>query len=100
MVTSGAGFEIVLQHLLIAAVRTSVLAAGAGFVLAAVRVKKTSARLFTWVTLLYIGLSMPFLGWLLPPIAVPIPFLRSPLHTVPGVTFSAIVSGGAPRIKG
>jgi len=100
MVTTGASAEILLPSLLIAAARTSVLAAGAGLLLAVFRVKKSSARLFTWVALLYVGLSMPFLGWLLPPIAVPIPFLRSPLQTVPGGTFSAIVSGGAPRIKG
>jgi len=95
MVTSGAGAEILLESLLIAAVRTGVLAAGAGLVLALFRVKKTSARLFTWVALLYVGLSMPLLKWLLPPIGVPVPFLRSAAHSVPVDTFAAIASGRA-----
>ena len=99
MVTAGASAEILLPSLLIAAARTSVLAAGAGLLLAIFRVKKSSVRLFTWVALLYVGLSMPFLGWLLPPITVPIPFLRSPSHTVPDATFAAIVSGGRSRIE-
>src|SRR5215469_1905095 len=99
MVTTGASAEILLPFLLIAAARTSVLAAGAGLLLAVFRVKKSSARLFTWVALLYVGLSMPFLGWLLPPIALPIPFLRSPLHTVPDDAFAAIVSGPRSSIE-
>src|SRR5215469_8560660 len=99
MVTTGASAEILLPSLLIAAARTSVLAAGAGLLLAVFRVKKSSARLFTWVALLYVGLSMPFLGRLLPPIAVPIPFLRSAAHSVPVDTLAAIASSPAPSVQ-
>lgn len=97
MLTSGA--ENLLHSLLIAAVRTSVLGAGAGLVLRLLRVKKTSARLFTWVALLYVGLSMPLLKWVLPPITLPIPFLRSAAQTFPVDAFAAIASGHAPIVQ-
>lgn len=99
MLTSGAGAENFLQSLLIAAVRTSVLGAGAGLVLRLLRVKKTSARLFTWVALLYVGLSMPLLKWVLPPITVPIPFLRSVPQTLPVDTFAPKASSHAPIVQ-
>lgn len=99
MVTAGGSAAILLPSLLLAATRTSVLAAGAGLLLAIFRVKKSSTRLFTWVAILYVGLSMPFLGWLLPPIAVPVPFLRSPIHTVPDGSYAVIVSADAPGVE-
>src|SRR5262245_17414839 len=76
--SSGADAWILLTQLAMAAVRTIALAGIAGMLLTALRVTTTSARLFTWTAVLYAGLSMPFLGWLLPPIPVRLPFLRSP----------------------
>ena len=58
-----------------AALRTLVLAAVAGLVLASFRVKATSARLLTWTAVLYAALSLPFPLWLLPSIPVPLPVL-------------------------
>ncbi|MFL6445407.1 MAG: M56 family metallopeptidase [Candidatus Sulfotelmatobacter sp.] len=58
-----------------AALRTLVLAAVAGLVLASFRVKGTSARLLTWTAVLYAALSLPFPLWLLPSIPVPLPVL-------------------------
>jgi beta-lactamase regulating signal transducer with metallopeptidase domain len=58
-----------------AALRTLVLAAVAGLVLASFRVKATSARLLTWTAVLYAALLLPFPLWLLPSIPVPLPVL-------------------------
>ena len=58
-----------------AALRTLVLAAVAGLVLACFRVKATSARLLTWTAVLYAALSLPFPLWLLPSMPVPLPVL-------------------------
>lgn len=58
-----------------AALRTLVLAAVAGLVLACFRVKATSARLLTWTAVLYAALLLPFPLWLLPSIPVPLPVL-------------------------
>lgn len=99
MLTPGAGTEILLQRLLIAAMRTIVLAAVAGLVLVVFRVKKTSVRLFTWIALLYVGLSMPVLGWLLPPMTVPIPFFRSAVHSMPVDAFAGRAFNHAPIVQ-
>src|ERR1700690_186693 len=57
--------------------RALVLAGVAGLTLAAFRVKTASLRLFTWTAVLYGAVAMPLMGWMLPPMAVPIPaFLR------------------------
>src|SRR5208282_999651 len=57
--------------------RALLLAGVAGLTLAAFRVKAASLRLFTWTAVLYGALALPLLGWMLPPMAVPIPaFLR------------------------
>jgi len=66
-----------LAQLLIVAARTLVLAAVAGLLLIAFRVKGASLRLQAWKVVLYAGLSMPVLAWLLPPLPVRVPFLRS-----------------------
>ncbi len=59
------------------AARALVLAGAAGLALAAFRVKAASLRLFTWTAVLYGAVAMPVLGWMLPPMAIPIPaFLR------------------------
>jgi len=68
---------IVLIQLAIAAARTIALAAVVGLLLRALRVKATSARLIAWTTVLYAGLSMPVLVWLLPPMPVAVSFLPS-----------------------
>ena len=68
----------VLSALGVSALRSLTLAGIAGLGLAALRVKTTSLRLFAWRTVLYAALAMPFLGWLLPPLSVPMPdFLHS-----------------------
>jgi bla regulator protein BlaR1 len=73
-----------LAHLTDSAVRSLFLGAAVGFGLFALRVKATSARLFTWTALLYAALAIPFLGWMLPPLPIPTPtFLR------PGPALSA-----------
>src|SRR5436190_7461490 len=69
---------IVLMQLAIAAARTIALAAVVGLLLRALRVKATSVRLIAWTTVLYAGLSMPVLVWLLPPMPVVVSLL-SPL---------------------
>jgi beta-lactamase regulating signal transducer with metallopeptidase domain len=56
-----------------AAVRTLALGGAAGLGLAALRVKTSSVRLFTWTAVLYAALAMPLLEWMLPPLPVPTP---------------------------
>jgi beta-lactamase regulating signal transducer with metallopeptidase domain len=70
------------------AARTLALGCMAGIGLAAFRVKTTSLRLFTWRAVLYAALAMPFLGWLLPPLAVPTPafFQNGASQRVPAAT--------------
>lgn len=70
--------SLLLVQLGIAAVRTILLAACAGVLLTIFGVKATSARLATWTAVLYVGLCMPVLGWLLPSIRITVPFL--PTH--------------------
>ncbi|HEY6768456.1 MAG TPA: M56 family metallopeptidase [Candidatus Sulfotelmatobacter sp.] len=55
------------------AIRALVIGCAAGLGLAAFRVKATSVRLFSWTTVLYIALAMPFLGWILPPLNISTP---------------------------
>ena len=57
------------------AARALALAGAAGLGLAAFRVRATSARLFTWTAVLCAALAMPMLGWVLPPLAIPVPAL-------------------------
>ncbi len=65
------------------AARALVLGAAAGLGLAAFRVKTTSMRLFTWTAVLYAALAMPLLGWMLPPLPIPVPaFLQHALKSV------------------
>lgn len=70
-----------LTQLLIAASRTVAFAAIIGLLLIMLRTKGASVRLLAWTTVLYAGLSMPVLSWLLPSLPVRISFLRSPLQT-------------------
>ena len=62
-----------LIHLIGPAARVIPLAAVAGSLLAAFRVRNTSHRLFTWTAVLYAALAMPLLAWLVPstPVAMP-----------------------------
>src|SRR5439155_2523699 len=87
---------IVLIHLAIAAARTTALAAVVGLLLRALRVKATSAQLIAWTTVLYAGLSMPVLVWLLPPMPVAVSFLPShlPARFIPfdGTSFGSAAS--------
>jgi beta-lactamase regulating signal transducer with metallopeptidase domain len=66
---------ILLAQLADAAARSLALAAVAGLALAIFRVKATSARLFTWTTVLYAALAIPLLGWVLPSLPIPMPSL-------------------------
>ena len=68
-----------LAQFLIAAARTVALAAVTGLLLITFRVKASSVRLLAWTAVLFAGLSMPILAWLLPSLPVHIPFLRA--HT-------------------
>jgi beta-lactamase regulating signal transducer with metallopeptidase domain len=63
-----------LAHLTDSAVRALFLGAAVSLGLFAFRVKATPARLFTWSAVLYAALAMPFLGWMLPRLAIPTPF--------------------------
>jgi beta-lactamase regulating signal transducer with metallopeptidase domain len=68
----------VLVQVVNPAARAVALAGAAAAGLAAFRVKNTSVRLSTWRAVLYTALAMPLLGWLLPPLAIPVPaFLHS-----------------------
>jgi beta-lactamase regulating signal transducer with metallopeptidase domain len=62
-----------LAPLASAAVRALALAGVAGTGLMVLRVKSTSARLFTWTAVLYAGLAMPLLERMLPSLPVPAP---------------------------
>jgi len=77
MTILGPEAAIFLAQLVTAAARTLILAAIAGLLLTALRVKTTSVRLFTWTVVLYAGLCMPILGGVLPSVRVPVPFGRS-----------------------
>jgi beta-lactamase regulating signal transducer with metallopeptidase domain len=73
------GSNVLVVQLVIAAVRTIVLAAATSLLLSLFRPRVTSLRLFAWTAVLYAGLSMPLLAWLLHPIAIP--FLPSSTRT-------------------
>ena len=74
MTISGSEGSTLLLQLGIAAARTTILAAFAGLLLSAFRVKATHVRLFTWTAVLYAGLGMPLLGRMLPSLQIPVPF--------------------------
>lgn len=67
--------SLLLMKIAMIAARAVLLAAGAGLGLAAFRVKSTSLRLFTWTSVLYAVAAISIMGWILPPIAVPLPAL-------------------------
>src|SRR3989442_10884 len=68
----------VLVQIVNPAARVLALAGAVAAGLAAFQVKNTSVRLSTWRAVLYTALAMPLLGWLLPPLAIPVPaFLQS-----------------------
>jgi beta-lactamase regulating signal transducer with metallopeptidase domain len=80
---SSADSAAVLTQLGLWAVKTTVLALAAGLGLAVFPVKSTSFRLFTWTAVLYAAFAVPMLGWVLPPLPIPLPTLR---HRVVGPT--------------
>jgi len=78
------------------AARALALAAAAWVGLAAFRVRATSVRLFTWTAVLYAALAMPLLGWMLPPLPVPVPaFLHDAVKNAPGI-FNGTVEQSSP----
>lgn len=79
-----------LTALAVSSIRTIVLAAGAGLLLKLLRVTNTRTRLSTWTAVLCAGLTMPFLGWLLPQVPVPIGFL-------PTSASASLTSGNVSR---
>jgi beta-lactamase regulating signal transducer with metallopeptidase domain len=90
--------SMVLVELVSAAARTMVLAAIAGLLLTAFRVKATALRLFTWTAVLYAGLCMPLLGGLVPSIQVPIPFgVSRPSKVVNQVRGTAAAGVSSPH---
>ncbi|HZQ96905.1 MAG TPA: M56 family metallopeptidase [Candidatus Sulfotelmatobacter sp.] len=93
---AGAESDIVLMQLAGAAIRSIALAAIAAILLRVLRVKATSTRLFTWTAVLYGTLATPLLGWVLPPLLIPMPeaFSRSEIVTRP----SAIQADGPLRV--
>ena len=71
-----------LEHLANPAGRSLAVGVAAGLMLAAFRVRNTSTRLFAWTAVLYAGLAMPLLGWMLPPLPIPTPaFLQHARRT-------------------
>lgn len=77
LTTIPAESSILLENLAIAAARSVFLAATAGLALKLLRVTSISARLFSWTTVLYGALAIPLLGWLLPPLPLPVPFVSA-----------------------
>ncbi|HKR84402.1 MAG TPA: M56 family metallopeptidase, partial [Terriglobales bacterium] len=77
MAIGGSEASIVMVELVSAAARTMILAAIAGLLLTALRVRATRLRLFTWTAVLYAGLCMPLLGGMAPSIRIPVPFSLS-----------------------
>jgi len=66
-------FPDIVTYVVDPAGRTLVLACATGLALWAFRVKPASLRLFAWTAVLYAALAMPLLGWILPPLLLPIP---------------------------
>jgi beta-lactamase regulating signal transducer with metallopeptidase domain len=86
----------VLSALGTSALRSLALAGFAGLGLATLRSKSTSLRLFAWKTVLCAALAMPFLGWLLPPLSIPMPeFLH---HESVQVVASDVTQVNSPSI--
>ena len=81
MTISGSEASTLLLQLGVAAARTIILAAFAGLLMAAFRVKAAHLRLFAWIAVLYAGLGMPLLGRMLPSVGVPLPFAASAAPT-------------------
>ena len=61
-----------ISELAAAAVRSCVLFGTAAALLAIFRPRATSARLFTWTSVLYASIALPLLGWVVPPLTVPV----------------------------
>src|SRR5215469_13618596 len=82
--STATGFGILLSQLVVSAVRTIVLAAGAGLLSSLFRLRVTSGRLFAWTAVLYAGLSMPMLACLVHPLSIAVPFLppHAPVESV------------------
>ena len=90
--STGPDVTTLLIQLATPAVRTLALAGAAGLGLTVFRVKAASVRLFTWTAVLYAALAMPLLGWMLPPLAVPMPSFL--IHE--DVRSSGVVTVSAP----
>ncbi len=94
-----------LLGLAVSALRALVFAGAACLALAVFRTKATSLRLFTWRTVLYAALAMPFLGRLLPPLSLPTPEIfqhaSRPIvaEEMSEVRPPAIVARSGPAIK-
>lgn len=74
-----ANADEVLIQLGVWALRASVVALCAGFALAVLRVRSTSARLFAWTAVLYAALAIPVLGSLLPGLPFSLPLDLQPV---------------------
>ena len=89
--------SVALTQTVTPALRTLVVAAAAALGLTAFRVKSTSQRLAIWTSVLCAGLAMPFLGWMLPAVPVPVPLLNTPAGIVQQKHTLAPVSHDRPQ---
>ncbi len=70
MMSTASFYSSFIEHLVDPAIRSAAFALAAGLSLLVFRVKDASMRLLAWTSVLYAALSMPFLGWLVPPVPV------------------------------
>lgn len=89
--------SLLLAQLATITVRSVMLAAVAGLLLKIFRVRATSTRLFAWTAVLYGALALPVLGWLLPPLAVPMPFVAAKPISARSVSATAVSLAPTPR---
>jgi len=95
--SAATGSTILLTQLVTVAVRTIVLAATTGLLMTLFRLRTPAIRLFIWTAVLYLGLSMPILAWLLHPIRIPLlpsPPVAASEFANPGRLVVAIPSSG------
>jgi beta-lactamase regulating signal transducer with metallopeptidase domain len=62
-----------MAHIAEPAIRSLILAGLAGLALGVFRPKSLPIQMAIWTTALYAALAMPFLGWILPAVRVPLP---------------------------
>ena len=81
-----------------AAARSLIVAGIAALLLAGLRVRATSIRLFAWTSVLYVALAMPALQLLVPPLSVTVPGLPGAMLRS-NVAPAASMLSSAPRAE-